>query len=100
MAKRRQMWETKVVRTERAAARLIEQGWEVVSSTSSGTWFTGRRTAIILRRLNPKYRGTIAEVHSVEETGDGLTIRGRMRRAEVDTDAWYRDRMRRLEGEK
>lgn len=59
MAKRRQMWETKTVRTERAAAKLIQNGWEVVSSTSSGTWVTGRRTAIILRRINPKYRGTI-----------------------------------------
>lgn len=81
MAKRRQMWETKVVRTERAAARLIQQGWEIASSTSSGTWVFGRRTAIILRRLNPKYRGTIADVQSFEETGDGLTLRGRMRRA-------------------
>ncbi len=84
MAKRRQMWETKVVRTERQAASLIKKGWEVASSTSSGTWFFGRRTAIILRRLNPKYRGTIADVHSMEETSDGLTMRGRMRRAEGD----------------
>lgn len=56
MGRRREMYQTKTVRTERAAAKLIRDGWEVASSTSSGTWVTGRRTAIILRRLNPKYR--------------------------------------------
>jgi hypothetical protein len=42
-------YKTKTVRTERQAEALIRKGWEVVSSTSSGTWLTGRRTAIILR---------------------------------------------------
>jgi len=45
---------TKTVRTERQAERLIRRGWEVVSSTSSGTWVTGRRTVIVLRKPNPK----------------------------------------------
>lgn len=59
MASKKDLYETKIVRTERAAAKLIQKGWEVASSTSSGTWVTGRRTAIVLRRMNPKYRGTI-----------------------------------------
>lgn len=57
MASRKEPYETKLVRTERAAAKLVKQGWEVVSSTSSGTWVTGRRTAIMLRRPNRRYRG-------------------------------------------
>lgn len=65
MAKKRDPYETKIVRTERAAAKLIQKGWEVVSSTSSGTWVTGRRTAIVLRRLNPKYRGTIGNTEQM-----------------------------------
>lgn len=81
MAGKRQMYETKIVRTERAAAKLIKKGWTIASSTSSGTWFTGRRTAIILQRLNPKYRGTIADVTSMTEDEHGLTLRGRMRQA-------------------
>lgn len=75
------IYQTKTVRTERAAARLIAKGWEVVSSTSSGTWVTGRRSAIILRRLNPKYKGTIADVTSMVEDERGLTLRGRMRQS-------------------
>lgn len=66
MASRKDLYETKTVRTERAAAKLIQKGWEVVSSTSSGTWVTGRRTAIILRRMNPKHRSTIG---STEQMG-------------------------------
>ncbi|MEO2133341.1 MULTISPECIES: hypothetical protein [unclassified Microbacterium] len=42
-------FKTKTVRTERQAEKLIRKGWEVVSSTSSGTWLTGKRTVIILR---------------------------------------------------
>lgn len=48
---------TKVLGSERDAARYVRKGWEVVSSTSSGTWFTGRRTRIIVRTPNPRYRG-------------------------------------------
>lgn len=55
MASKREPYLTKVVRTERAAARLIRRGWEVASSTSSGTWVTGKRTVIVLRKPNPKY---------------------------------------------
>ena len=55
MASKREPYLTKVVRTERAAARLIRRGWEVASSTSSGTWVTGKRTVIVLRKSNPKY---------------------------------------------
>ena len=81
MARRREMYQTKTVRTERAAAKLIRDGWEVVSSTSSGTWVTGRRSAIILRRLNPKYNGTIADVESMTEDAHGVTVSGRFRQA-------------------
>lgn len=82
MASRRQMYEVKVVRTERQAAALIKKGWEVVSNSTTGTWFWGRRTVVTLRRLNPKYRGTIADVTSMTEGQHGLTLRGRMRQAE------------------
>jgi len=75
------MYEVKTVRTERQAASLIKKGWEVVSGGSSGTWFWGRRTSITLRRLNPRYRGTIADVESMTEDENGLALRGRMRRA-------------------
>lgn len=54
---KRDEFETKVVHNEGQAARLVRKGWEIVSSTSSGTWVTGRRTVIVLRRPNPKYRG-------------------------------------------
>lgn len=80
MAKRRELYETKIVRTERAAAKLIQKGWDVVSSTSSGTWVTGRRTAIVLRRMNPKYRGTIGTVESMTEDEHGIAVEGRMKR--------------------
>lgn len=80
MAKKRDPYETKIVHTERAAAKLIQKGWKVVSSTSSGTWVTGRRTAIVLRRLNPKYRGTIGTVESITEDEHGITVKGRMKR--------------------
>lgn len=80
MAKRRQMYEVKTVRTERQAAALIKKGWQVTTGGSSGTWLWGRRTSITLRRLNPKYRGTIADVHSMTEDEHGLTLRGRMRK--------------------
>lgn len=68
MAKKRDPYETKIVRTERAAAKLIQKGWEVVSSTSSGTWVTGRRTAIVLRRMNPKHRSTIGNTEQMGGT--------------------------------
>lgn len=68
-------YKTKIVRSERAAARLIARGWEVVSSTSSGTWVTGRRTSIILR----KPKGLIADVQSMIEDEHGIAITGRMR---------------------
>lgn len=68
MAKKRDPYQTKIVRTERAAAKLIQKGWQVVSSTSSGTWVTGRRTAIVLRRLNPRHRSTIG---NTEQMGGG-----------------------------
>lgn len=80
MAKKREPYETKIVRTERAAAKLIQKGWEVVSSTSSGTWVTGRRTAIVLRRMNPRYRGTIGTVESMTEDEHGIAVKGRMKR--------------------
>jgi hypothetical protein len=56
MTSKREPYETTTVRTEKAAEKLVRKGWEVVSSTSSGTWVTGRRTAIILRRPNPKHK--------------------------------------------
>lgn len=68
MASRKSPYETRTVRTERAAAKLIQKGWEVASSTSSGTWVTGRRTAIVLRRVNPKYRSVTG---STEQMGAG-----------------------------
>lgn len=55
MVGRKEPFETATVRTEREAAKLLRKGWEIVSSTSSGTWITGKRTVIILRRPNPKY---------------------------------------------
>lgn len=57
MASKKEPYETETVNSERAAAKLIAKGWEVVSSTSSGTWVTGKRTVVILRRPNPKYKG-------------------------------------------
>jgi hypothetical protein len=64
------MYQVKVVRTERQAAALIKKGWEVVANSSSGTWVWGRRTSITLRRLNPKYRGTIAETQRMRAEGE------------------------------
>lgn len=52
MTSKRDEYETKTVRSEREAAALVRKGWEIVSSTSSGTWVTGKRTVIILRRLS------------------------------------------------
>ena len=80
MASTKEPYETKTVQTERAAARLIRKGWEVVSSTSSGTWVTGRRTMIVLRRMNPRYRGTIGVVESMTEDEHGIAVKGRMKR--------------------
>ncbi len=57
MAGRKDPFETKILNTEREAAKYVRQGWEVVSSTSSGTWLTGKRTQVIVRRPNPKYKG-------------------------------------------
>jgi hypothetical protein len=56
LASKKEPFETQTVRTERKAARLVKQGWEIVSSTSWGTWITGKRTVVILRRPNPKYK--------------------------------------------
>jgi len=83
MASKKDMYQTKIVRTERAAAKLIRDGWEVVSGSSSGTWVTGRRTRIILQRFNPKYRGTIGVVESMTEDQYGLTLRGRLNQAKA-----------------
>ena len=57
MASKKEPYETQTVRSERAAAKLVAKGWEVVSSTSSGTWVTGKRTVVILSRRNPTHKG-------------------------------------------
>lgn len=57
MASKRDQYETKTLNSEREAEKYIRKGWEVVSSTSSGTWVTGKRTKVIVRRPNPKFKG-------------------------------------------
>lgn len=73
----RSHYKTKVARSERQAARLVRRGWEVVSSTSSGTWVTGRRTAIILRRPKKGVSPVVGTVESVNMDERGVTVRGR-----------------------
>lgn len=57
MASKKEPYETKTLNSEREAEKYLRKGWEVVSSTSSGTWVTGKRTKVIVRRPNPKYKG-------------------------------------------
>ena len=81
MGRRHEMYQVKTVRTPRAAQKLIRAGWEVVANASSGTWFWGQRTSMTLRRLNPKYKGTIADVESMTEGENGVAITGRFRQS-------------------
>lgn len=53
MASKKEPYETRTVAGHRRAARLVRDGWEIVS-TSSNFLAPARVT---LRRANPRYRG-------------------------------------------
>lgn len=54
MASKKDPYETKQVRSDRAARKLVCQGWELMGQ-SGGFLMTAR--TYTLRRPNPRYRG-------------------------------------------
>ncbi|MDH5134623.1 MULTISPECIES: hypothetical protein [unclassified Microbacterium] len=54
MASKKEPFETKQVRSDRQAQKLVRQGWELVGQ-SGGALMTAR--TYTLRRPNPKYKG-------------------------------------------
>lgn len=57
MASKKEPYETKQVRSDRAARRLVRRGWEMLGQ-SGGALMTAR--TYTLRRPNPRYRGEAA----------------------------------------
>ncbi|MCV0334560.1 hypothetical protein [Microbacterium sp.] len=54
MASKKEPYETKQVRSDRQAQKLVRQGWELMGQ-SGGFLMTAR--TYTLRRPNPKYKG-------------------------------------------
>lgn len=57
MTSKREPFEAKVVGRSRDVKRLVEQGWEVVSTSGAESWFWGSTYRAVLRRPNPRYKG-------------------------------------------